>query len=188
MVRILVPRFRHGGYKFLPGVLLNAYAHFFTQRDMLIPRLLELRAPVATVQNIVQRRDRFNHQKMTDRRGGRGSDLPLIDKAKLGEKLHRIFAGATGDPLHPFLTRYRLQGHRHQRPQPFILYGGMNGHKANGGFIFRIDIQSADGNQIALFIHHHLMMRHRIPGVAFRSFWLMQRLTQHLPAELVVAL
>ena len=140
MVRILVPRLRHGGNKFLPGVLLNAHAHFFTQRDMLIPRLLELCAPVAAVQNIVQRRDRFDHQKMTDRRGGRGGDLTLIDKSELGEKFHRIFARAAGNPLNPFLTRDGLQGHRHQRTQPFILHRGMHSHKADGGFILRIDI------------------------------------------------
>ncbi len=133
------PRFRHGGYKFLPGVLLNAYAHFFTQRDMLIPRLLELRAPVATVQNIVQRRDRFNHQKMTDRRGGRGSDLPWFTKPSLA-KNSTASSRALQVTRFTFLTRYRLQGHRHQRPQPFILHRGMNGHKANGGFIFRIDM------------------------------------------------
>lgn len=76
---------------------------------MLIPRLLELCAPVAAVQNIVQRRDRFDHQKMTDRRGGRGGDLTLIDKSELGEKFHRIFARAAGNPLNPFLTRDGLE-------------------------------------------------------------------------------
>ncbi len=67
---------------------------------MLIPRLLELCAPVAAVQNIVQRRDRFDHQKMTDRRGGRVV-ISLIDKSELGEKFHRIFARAAGNPLNP---------------------------------------------------------------------------------------
>ena len=64
----------------------------------------------------------------------------------------------------------------------------MDGHKTDRSFVFRIRIQPPDGNQIALFIDHHLMVRHRIPRIALGPFRLMQRLTQHLPAELVVAL
>lgn len=33
MVRILIAGFRHGGDKFLPGILLNTHAHFFTKRQ-----------------------------------------------------------------------------------------------------------------------------------------------------------
>ena len=82
---------------------------------MFVPRLLQLRAPVAAMQNVIQSGDRFYHQKMANRRGGWRGDLPLIDKPQLGEKLHRVFAGATGHALNTFLTRHRLQGHRHQR-------------------------------------------------------------------------
>jgi hypothetical protein len=102
-----------------------------------------------------------------------GGDFTLIHKTELGEELHGIFAGATGDALNAFLTGDGLQGHRHQRPQTFVLHGGMNRHKANRRFVIGVDIQTPDGDEVALFIHHHLMMRHRIPGVAFRAFWLM---------------
>ena len=115
MVRILITGFRHGGDKFLPGILLNTHAHFFTKRDMFVPRLLQLRAPVAAMQNIIQSGDGLNHQKMANRRGGWRGDFSLINKPQLGEKLHRVFTGATGHALNAFLTRHRLQGHRHQR-------------------------------------------------------------------------
>ena len=82
---------------------------------MFVPRLLQLRAPVAAMQNIIQSGNGFNHQKMANRRGGWGSDLPLIDKPQFGKKLHRVFTGTTGHALNAFLTRHRLKGHRHQR-------------------------------------------------------------------------
>lgn len=43
----------------------------------------------------------------------------------------------------------------------------MNGHKANGRFIVGINIQSAYRYQITLLVDDHLVMRHRIPRVAF---------------------
>lgn len=46
----------------------------------------------------------------------------------------------------------------------------MNGHKANGRFIVGINIQSAYRHQITLLVDDHLVMRHRIPRVAFRTF------------------
>ena len=64
----------------------------------------------------------------------------------------------------------------------------MNGHKANGRFIVGINIQSAYRHQITLLVDDHLVMRHRIPRVAFRTFRLMQGLTQHFPAKLIVTL
>ena len=88
-MRILIACFRHGGDKFLPGILLNAHTHFFTQRDVFIPRLLELGAPVAAMKNIIQSGNRFYHQKMANRRGGWRGDFTLINKPQLGEKLHR---------------------------------------------------------------------------------------------------
>lgn len=36
-MRILITGFRHRGDKFLPGVLLNAHPHLFTQWNVLIP-------------------------------------------------------------------------------------------------------------------------------------------------------
>ena len=125
---------------------------------------------------------------MANRRGGWRGDFSLINKPQLGEKLHRVFTGATGHALNAFLARYRLQGHRHQRSQPFVLHVRMNGHKANGRFIVGINIQSAYRYQITLLVDDHLVMRHRIPRVAFRTFWLMQGLTQHFPAKLIVTL
>ena len=140
---------------------------------MLIPGLLELSAPVGAMKNVVQRGDGFDHQKMTNRRGLRGGDFPLIHKTELGKKLHGIFAGATGDALNAFLTGHGLQGHRHERAQPFILYGRVNRHKANRRFVIGVDIQTPDGDEVTLFVHHHLVMGHRVPGVALGAFRLM---------------
>ncbi|GAB3422691.1 hypothetical protein GCM10027361_43410 [Erwinia aphidicola] len=64
----------------------------------------------------------------------------------------------------------------------------MNGEEADSGFVIGIDIEAANGNRVAVFIHHHLMMRQRIPGVTLGPQRLVQRLTQHLPAELVVGI
>jgi len=61
MVRILVTRLRHGGNKLLPGILQNAHAHLLAERNMLIPGLLQLPAPVGAMQNIIQRHDGFDH-------------------------------------------------------------------------------------------------------------------------------
>ena len=98
---------------------------------MLIPCLLELPAPVGAMENIVQRGDGFDHQKVTNRRSLRGGDFPLIHETKLGKELNGIFAGATGDALDPFLTGNGFQRHSHQRSKAFVLHGGMNGHKAD---------------------------------------------------------
>ncbi len=140
------------------------------------------------MENIVQRRNGLNHQKVAHRRGLRRGDFPLAHKTELGEKFDRIFTGTTGYAFDPFLTRHRLQSHRHQRAQPFLLHGRVYGHKAYGSFIIRIDIQTPYRNQIPLFVHHHLVMRHRVPGIPFGAFWLVQWFTQHLPAKLVVTL
>ena len=140
MVRVLVARLRHGGDKFLTGVLLNAHTHLFAEWNMLIPGLLQLPTPVAAMQNIIQRRHGFDHQEMAHRCGLRGSDFALIDKTQFCEELYRIFTCATGHPLHTFLTRDRLQRHRHQRAEPFILYGGVDGHKTDRSLIISIDI------------------------------------------------
>ncbi|MNP23925.1 hypothetical protein D3C76_1166550 [compost metagenome] len=125
------------------------------------------------MQNIIQRGDGFDHQKMANRRGLRGGDFALVYKTQLGKELHRIFTRATGDALHALLTGNGLQRHRHQRAETFVLYAGMDRHKADGGFIIGIDIQPPDGDKVALFIHHHLVMCHGVPGVAFRPFRLM---------------
>ena len=172
-MRILVADLRHRGNEFLPCVLLNAHAHFFTERNVLIPRLLQLTAPVRTMQNVIQRGDGFDHQKVANRRGLRGSNFALVNKTELGKELDGVFTGATGDALNAFLTGDGLQRHRHQGTEPFILHGRVNRHKANRGFIVGIDIQSPNGDEVTLFIHHHLMVRHRIPGVTFRPFRLM---------------
>ena len=140
------------------------------------------------MENVIQRCDGFNHQKMAHRRSLRRGNFALAHKPQFGEKFDRIFTGATGYALYPFLTRHRLQGHRHQRAQPFLLHRGVNGHKAYGGFVIRIDIQTPNRDQISLFVHHHLVMRHRVPGIPFGAFGLVQRFTQHLPAKLVVTL
>ena len=71
---------------------------------MLIPGLLKLSAPVRAVENIIQRGDGFNHQKVANRRGLRGRNFPLINKTEFGEELNGIFAGATGHALNAFLT------------------------------------------------------------------------------------
>ncbi|CQQ58247.1 Uncharacterised protein [Salmonella enterica subsp. enterica serovar Typhimurium str. DT104] len=113
VMRILITGFRHRGDKFLPGVLLNAHPHLFTQWNVLIPGLLKLPAPVAAMQDIIQRCYRFNHQKMADWRGCGRSNLPLIDKPEFGKELNRIFARTAGDALNAFLAGNRLQGHRH---------------------------------------------------------------------------
>ena len=97
----------------MSGVLLNAYAHFFAERNVLIPGLLQLSAPVGAMQNIVQRGDGFDHQKMTNRGGLRGCDFTLIHKTEFSEEFHGIFAGATGDALNAFLAGDGFQGHRH---------------------------------------------------------------------------
>jgi len=121
-------------------------------------------------------------------RGGlRRGDLALIDKTQLGEKLDGVLAGATGHALDAFLTGHGLQRHRHQRAEAFILHVGVHRHKADGGFIIGIDIQPAHGHRFAAFIHHHLVMRQRIPGVPLGAFRLMQGFTQHFPAKLIVA-
>ncbi len=140
MVRVLIADLRHGGDKFLPSVLLNAHPHLFAQRDVLIPGLLQLTAPVGTMQNIIQRSDGFDHQKVANRGGLRRGDFALVYKTQLGKELDRIFTRATGDALHALLTGNRLQRHRHQRTEAFILYAGVHRHKANGGFIIGIDI------------------------------------------------
>ena len=140
MVRILVTGFGHGGDEIFAGVLLNAHTHFFAERNVLIPGLLQLPAPVAAMQNIVQRGDRFNHQEVADRRGGWRGNLALVNKTELGKKIHRVFASATGHALNALLTGDGLQRHRHQRTQAFILHRRVYGHKTNGGFVLRIDI------------------------------------------------
>lgn len=98
---------------------------------MLIPGLLELPTPVGAMENIVQRSDGFDHQKVTNRRGLRGGDFPLVNKTEFGEEFDGVFAGATGDALNPFLTGDGLKGHRHQGAEAFILHGRMNRHKAD---------------------------------------------------------
>lgn len=118
------------------------------------------------MQNIVEGGDRFDHQKVADWRGLRRGDFTLINKTELGEELHGVFAGATGHALYPFLTRDGLRGHRHQRSQPLVLNGGMYCHKPDGGLVISIDIQTSDSDRVALFIDHHLMVRHGVPGVA----------------------
>ncbi len=185
---ILVAGFRHGGDKFLPGVLLNTHAHFFAERDMIVPGLLQLRTPVTAMQNIVQWGHRFNHQKMAHRRGLRGGNFPLVHEAQLGEKRHGIFTCATGYALHAFLSGDRFQRHGDQCPQTFVLHFRMDSHKTNRRFVIGVDVQSPNSDQLSLFIHHHLMVRHRVPGVSLGAFRLMQRLTQHFPAKLVVFL
>ncbi len=67
MVWVLVANLRHGGNKALAGVLVDAHTHLFTQRNVIIPSLLQLAAPVGAVQYIVQRRYWFDHQKVADR-------------------------------------------------------------------------------------------------------------------------
>ncbi|MNY62399.1 hypothetical protein D3C86_1992020 [compost metagenome] len=80
MMRILVANLRHGGHKTLAGILADTHAHFFAQGNMFVPRLLQLPTPVRAMQNIVQRRDRFNHQEVAD--GGRlwRGNFALINK------------------------------------------------------------------------------------------------------------
>ncbi|CAH0191733.1 hypothetical protein SRABI106_01331 [Rahnella aquatilis] len=107
---------------------------------MVIPGLLKLTAPVRAMQNIIQRFDGFYHQEVANRRCLRRGDFALIHKAQFGKEIHGIFAGATDHSFHPFLTRHRLQGHRDQRSQPFVLYIWINRQKADRGFIIGIDI------------------------------------------------
>ena len=188
VMRILIAGLRHGGNKFLPGVLLNAHTHLLAQRDVLIPRLLQLSAPVAAMQNVIERGNRFDHQKVADWRSLRRGDFALIDKPQLGEEFDCVFPRATGHSFDPFLTRDGLQRHRHQRSQPLLLHGGIDSHETDGSLIIGIDVQPPDGNQIALFIHHHLVVRHRVPGITLGTLRLMQRLAQHFPAKLIVTL
>ncbi len=61
VVRILVADLRHGGDEALAGVLADAHAHLFAQRNVFIPGLLQLAAPIRAMQDIVQRRHRFDH-------------------------------------------------------------------------------------------------------------------------------
>lgn len=136
---------------------------------MFIPRLLELGAPVAAMKNIIQSGDGFNHQKMANRRGGWRGDFTLINKPQLGEKLHRVFTGATGHALNAFLTCHRL-GSSPSACLTLCPARRDERYKANGRFIVGINIQSAYRYQITLLVDDHLVMRHRIPRVAFRTF------------------
>ena len=183
---ILVARFRHGGDKFLSGKLQDTHTHLLAERNMIIPGLLQLSAPVGAMQDIIERNHRLDHQKVAYRRRLRRGNLALIDVAELGEESDRIFTGTAGYPLRAFLTRYRLQGHGHQRTQPFPLHRRMNSHEADSGLIIGVDVETANGDRISLLINHHLMMRQGIPGVTFRPLRLTQRFTQHLPAELII--
>jgi len=49
-------------------------------------------------------------------------------------------------------------------------------HKANRAFVIGIDIKPTGRDDIALFINHHLVMRHGVPGVALGALRLVQRL------------
>ncbi|MNZ74787.1 hypothetical protein D3C78_932470 [compost metagenome] len=108
--------------------------------NVLIPGLLQLTAPVTAMQNVIEGGDRFDHQEMPYRRGLWRGDFAFVDESQLGEKLDRIFASTTGDALYTLLTGNGLQRHRHQRAQPFVLHGGVNCHKADGGFIVGVDV------------------------------------------------
>ena len=188
VVRILVAGLGHGGDEALAGVLADAHAHLFAQRDVFIPGLLQLAAPVGAMQDIVQRRYRFDHQKVADRGGLRRSDLPLIDEPQLGEEVHRVFTGAAHHPLHALLPRDGLQRHRHQRPQPFILQRRVYRQKTDRRLVVGIDVQPPDGDDFTGLVHHHLVMGHGVIGILFRTHRLVQRLAQHFPAKLVILL
>lgn len=142
MVWILVAGLGHGCHKLLPGILTDAHAHFLAERYMLIPDLLQLPAPVRSMQDVIQGDDELYHQKMPDRGGRGGNNFTLIDEPQFGEKSHRIFTGATHHPLDSLLARHGLQRHCDQRTETLILHLRMHRQKAYRGFIISIDIKS----------------------------------------------
>ncbi|MNE45841.1 hypothetical protein D3C80_1401490 [compost metagenome] len=188
MVRVLIANLRHGSDETLAGILADAHPHFLAERDMIVPGLLQLAAPVWAMQNIVQRRHRFNHQEVADRGGLRRGDLALINKAKLGKERHRIFTGATHYPFYPFLACHGFQRHRHQRAEAFVLHRRVDRHKADRRFVVGIDIQPPYSDNFTALIHHHLMVRHGVVGILFRTHRLVQWLAQHFPTKLVIIL
>ncbi len=81
-------RFRHGGDKFLPGILLNAHAHF------LLSGICSYHACCSCAHQSPRSECHPEWRQVLSSKNGESAwgwrgDLPLIDKPQLGEKLHR---------------------------------------------------------------------------------------------------